>query len=275
MPSCVLKRFEGERPLLKGVSLCPGLAIDRGRLILQEPYFSCCTASGMRFSGQDKESISRCDLIGRLTKIESVIKQFHMQWKLFAEDFQKELTSTGQGLFNLSEKDADFFWKQLLGHRLNGCSKGCYVESPEKEKLKPSRLWWAAFHGAWRLGMNCRVVTMGSDINKTLHKIYEDDKKIGSKNGERSIFFVEKIDKLWDSHSLLDFEVLVNYCYDRKIPMWLEFISREGQVASQDKTSFGFKPVSKRIAALKMKSYKEWIPEGLKMKLKEVSQFRL
>jgi len=272
MQHCILKRLEEERPKLKDESLLPGLLINRGQPTYQENYFTCCNTLGIKYSEKDNTSMDRCELSKRLVKIRSLVEQFYSHWKLFGEDIQRESMKCGQGLFSITDKEAEVFWKRMLEFRMSSCLRGYQLVLSEKEKLKPSRLWWLALNASWRLGLKCLFITMGTDINKSLYKIFEDEKRREKQNGEKSIFFVEKIDKLWDANTLFDFEVMVNYCYDRRIPMWLEFIGREVNSSDDKKTSeMSFKPVSRRVAALKAKSYKEWLSEGLRLKLSEIS----
>ncbi len=267
--TCFLSHLHEE----KGGCL-PGIIIEGPELRIKQDLFSCCDGSGSRFNevsnGVPQGSVSRCDLVRRLASLRRLVGLFRKRWPFVSN----QMNNPGKAveLFSINRSIEQTIQKRLSRYNEGSSSKkGFFIIESEKEHLKPSILWGAALRAVWFFGYDAHVLKFGQDNSSAKTNFF---KEADSRTGRPIVCFLEKVEKLWDPGSAFDLEALISYCYDRCIPLWIEFIVNDSGDSSETPPPLAnrfSKPISRRIANLKAKSPLEWLSKQARLKLETIS----
>jgi len=190
-------------------SLMDGLRFQNGDLDIVPDSLLCCAGSGLLDVGsRSSGSVKKCDLMHRLANTRKLYQVYYKHWgKSFPlpPDEVKNKTSD-QAILTMLE----FFRSRSQAKLLMTNKSGA-----------PSEVWPMALMASWHLGYKCHVVRFDmSNISQILPR----DEFMTESTNEKSIIFVEQIQKLFEPNNAEKLEQLVSYAYNADCLLVLDFI---------------------------------------------------
>lgn len=190
---CLLPELEDHR------ARSPFMGLSKNKLLIEvsRTWFSCCGGTGQQANPDG--SISRCPLAKHSVQLKKVLDLYLAKW------------GNTQSLHGVLER-ADL---QRLIAISNGAQIGGRLLS-SRTRETPGPLWSIAVAAAWRFARSVHFVTLGDNKKDCL---------LPPQTLPNMVLLVENHVSPWHPETILDCEVLINYCYNTATPLWIDFVN--------------------------------------------------
>ncbi len=174
-----------------------GLTRSETQATADHTWFNCCAGTGQQTT---PAGIKLCPLAQHLTKLQTLLDLYQRGWGTGHKQFLYAVLSK----IDLQKLAALNEGAQVSGRLLTSTNT-----------TTPGTLWPLAVAAAWRFNFPVHFIT--------LHTASKDN-LLPSRHLPNTLILVENHLPPWHPDTMLDCEVIVNYCYNTTTPLWFDFV---------------------------------------------------
>lgn len=204
-------------------------------------WFSCCDGTGRQVTAV---GIKLCPLAVRVAKLHALLDLYQRRWGVGHKQF----------LYRVLDR-VDL-------QKLVAISRGAQIGGrvlTSKDSTTPGPLWSLAVAAAWRFNRRVHFVTMHNSKANLLPPRHLPD----------TVVLVENHLPAWHPETVLDCEVIVNYCYNTATPLWFDFV-QEKNPATPRAVNATLASLWQRVARLQRGSPLPYFSRAGRAKLQEM-----